>query len=224
MSRPASTRAGARQPGTPATSERAVEEAPSLLAARRSVRSFLDVPVTDADLEALVDAAALAPAPHHSRPWRFATVAEPTAKAALAEHMGARWRSDLRADGLTDAKIDELVARSHRIITGAPALVLACLTTEGLDDYPDEPRRRAEWTLAVLSLGAAVENLMLAATERGLATCWVAAPAFCPDEARAALALPATWVPQALVLVGRADPAYRPRPRAGSAGELRLRR
>jgi coenzyme F420-0:L-glutamate ligase/coenzyme F420-1:gamma-L-glutamate ligase len=67
--------------------------------------------------------------------------------------------------------------------------------------------------MAVLSLGAAVENLMLAATAAGLASCWVAAPIFCPDAARDALELPDDWVPQALVLVGHPEPSYRPRAR-----------
>jgi hypothetical protein len=54
---------------------------------------------------------------------------------------------------------------------------------------------------------------MLAATDAGYATCWVAAPIFCAEEARDALALPREWLPHALVLVGRADPGYRGRPR-----------
>jgi nitroreductase len=54
---------------------------------------------------------------------------------------------------------------------------------------------------------------MLAATDRGLASCWMAAPIFCPEAARDALALPADWLPQALVLVGRPDPAHAARPR-----------
>jgi nitroreductase len=67
--------------------------------------------------------------------------------------------------------------------------------------------------MALLSLGAAVENLMLAAADAGLASCWVAAPIFCPEEARDALALPLEWLPHALVLVGRPDPEYAGRPR-----------
>ena len=86
--------------------------------------------------------------------------------------------------------------------------MLGCLTWDGLDRYPDEARRRAEFGMALLSLGAAVENLMLAATDLGYASCWVAAPIFCPEVARDALALPAEWLPHALVLVGRPDPAY----------------
>jgi coenzyme F420-0:L-glutamate ligase/coenzyme F420-1:gamma-L-glutamate ligase len=62
--------------------------------------------------------------------------------------------------------------------------------------------------MALLSLGAATENLMLAAADAGLASCWVAAPIFCPEEARDALTLPDEWLPHALVLVGHPDPGY----------------
>jgi nitroreductase len=79
--------------------------------------------------------------------------------------------------------------------------------------------------MALLSLGAAVENLMLAASDAGLASCWVAAPIFCPEAARDALALPAEWLPHALVLVGRPDPAYVARERpAVPLDELRATR
>lgn len=181
---------------------------PAFLEARRSIRAFTAEPVPRAVLDALVEAACIAPAPHHSRPWRFAVVDSPAGKAALATGMGARWREDLARDGVAPARIDELVAASHTKLTGAPAVVLGCLTWDGLDRYPDEARRRAEWGMALLSLGAAVENLMLAAADAGLASCWVAAPIFCPEAARDALALPAEWLPHACVLVGHPDPTY----------------
>ena len=67
--------------------------------------------------------------------------------------------------------------------------------------------------MALLSLGAAVENLMLTAADLGWASCWVAAPIFCPDEARDALGLPHDWRPHAMVVLGRADASYVGRPR-----------
>ena len=187
--------------------------APAFLAARRSIRAFLPEPVDRAALDRLVEAACLAPAPHHSRPWRFVVVDSPDGKRALARGMGARWRRDLAGDGLAPERIEELVSASHTKLEGAPALVLGCLTWDGLDRYPDAGRQRAEWGMALLSLGAAVENLMLAAADAGLASCWVAAPIFCPEEARDALALPLEWLPHALVLVGQPDPEYAGRPR-----------
>lgn len=186
---------------------------PAFLEARRSIRAFTAEPVDRAALDGLVEAACLAPAPHHSRPWRFVVVDRDDGKRALAIGMGDRWRRDLLGDGVPPERVDELVASSHRKIEDAPALVLACLTWDGLDRYPDEARQRAEWGMALLSLGAAVENLMLAAAAAGLASCWVAAPIFCPEEARDALALPAEWLPHALVLVGHPDPGYEGRKR-----------
>ncbi len=183
---------------------------PVFIEARRSIRAFLPEPVPRSELDRLVEAACLAPAPHHSRPWRWVVLDTPDRKAALARGMGDRWRTDLESDGVPRARVDELIDASRRKLVGAPALLLGCLTWEGLDRYPDEQRRRAEWGMALLSLGAAVENLMLAATAADLASCWVAAPIFCPAEARDALSLPRVWLPHALVLVGRRDPAYAP--------------
>ena len=181
---------------------------PDFVEHRRSIRAFTGAPVDRALLDTLVEAACVAPAPHHSRPWRFVVIDTPEGKTALALGMGAQWRADLAADGVAAARVDELVEASHAKLTNAPALVLACLTWDGLDRYPDEARQRAEWGMALLSLGAAVENLMLSATHAGLASCWVAAPIFCPEPARDALALPSEWLPHALVLVGYPSPTY----------------
>ncbi len=139
--------------------------------------------------------------------------------------MGERWREDLAGDGVDATRVDELVTASHHKLETAPALALGCLTQSGLDRYPDEARTRAEWGMALLSLGAAIENLMLAAAHLGLASCWVAAPIFCPEVARDALALPEEWRPHALVLLGYPDPAYTPPARlALDLEDLRTRR
>lgn len=186
---------------------------PAFIEARRSIRAFTPEPVDRELLDQLVTAACLAPAPHHSRPWRFVVIDTPAAKAELAHGMGEQWRIDLDADGTDPARTDELVEGSRVKLTAAPALVLGCLTWDGLDRYPDTTRQRAEHGMALLSLGAAVENLMLTAADTGLASCWVAAPIFCPDAARTALALPDDWSPAALVLVGHPAPEYTPRGR-----------
>ncbi|NBP52449.1 MAG: hypothetical protein EBU70_14935, partial [Actinobacteria bacterium] len=109
---------------------------PAFVEARRSIRAFAPEPVDRATLDALVTAACLAPAPHHSRPWRFVVVDTPAGKADLARGMGEQWRRDLGADGVDPARIDGLVEASRVKLTTAPALVLGCLTWDGLDRYP----------------------------------------------------------------------------------------
>ncbi len=198
---------------------------PAFITARRSIRAFTNEPVSRPLIDSLVEAACLAPGPHHSRPWRWVVVDTVEAKRALADGMGARWRADLEGDGVPIARIDELLDASHVKIMNAPAIVLGCLTWEGLDRYPDEQRQRAEWGMALLSLGAAAENLMLAATHADLASCWVAAPIFCPEEARDALELPDDWLPNAMILVGHPSRDYEPRTRPSvDLDELRAHR
>ena len=205
--------------------EKAMAAVPAFIEARRSIRAFTSEPVPRALLDSLVEAACLAPAPHHSRPWRWVVIDTDTGRRSLADGMGAQWRIDLAGDGVGPERIDELVESSRTKLTGAPALLLGCLTWDGLDRYPDDTRRRAEWGMALLSLGAGVENLMLAAADAGLASCWVAAPIFCPEAARDALDLPQPWSPAALILVGSPAPDYTPRTRPPvPLDELRVNR
>jgi F420 biosynthesis protein FbiB-like protein len=185
------------------------------LRGRRSIRRFAERPVPRALLDELISAACLAPAPHHSRPWRFVVVGT-EARGHLAEAMGARWRRDLEADGVPEARIAALLARSRAQIRDAPALLLACLVSEGLRAWPDEARRQAEWLMAVQSMGAALQNLMLAAHARGLGSFWISAPLFCPEAVQEALDLPQEYVAQALIAFGyphrEASPPPRPEP------------
>jgi nitroreductase len=65
----------------------------------------------------------------------------------------------------------------------------------------------------VQSLGAALQNILLAAVERGLAGYLKGAPLFCATAVSQALELPAGWEPAFLVLLGYASPDFTPPPR-----------
>jgi F420 biosynthesis protein FbiB-like protein len=133
--------------------------------------------------------------------------------------MAEAWRADLVRDGTTEARIERRLAESRRRILSAPGLVLCGLVGQGLRDWPDERRRTFEWTMAAHSMGAALQNIMLAAHDRGIASYWISAPLFAPEAVRKALTLPADFQPQALIAFGYADPTYRPRARPASDSE-----
>ena len=67
--------------------------------------------------------------------------------------------------------------------------------------------------MAVQSLGAAVQNLLLSLYASGVDGGWMCAPLFCPEIVRDALALDAALIPHALITLGYAakDPIRRPR-------------
>jgi coenzyme F420-0:L-glutamate ligase / coenzyme F420-1:gamma-L-glutamate ligase len=184
----------------------------ALARGRRSVRQFTDQPVERATLELLLEAARWAPSPHGRQPWRFAVLTKPELKDTLAEAMGAEWQRNLEMDGEPPEIVAARLAKSRQRVREAPAIVIACLYLSELDIYPDGGRQIAEHTMAVQSLGAALQNLLLAAYTAGLDTGWMCAPLFCPDVVRDALALDTALIPHALITIGYAqtDPKRRP--------------
>ena len=169
---------------------------------RRSIRNFLahEVP-PELVLESLA-AAGWAPSAHNSQPWRFIVICDPALKQKLACAMAETRAADLKRDGLT---VDE-EKRMERVqrFAKAPVLILACLTMEGLRKFPDAERQRFERDLAMQSLGAGIQNLLLAATAAKLASCWFCAPGFCKETVRKILNIPAEVEPHAFVILGYA--------------------
>jgi len=182
------------------------------IAGRRSVRHFADRPVDPEAIAAVIAAACLAPAPHHTRPWRFVVLSQ-DARAALAKVMGRAWRRDLQRDGVEQARIDALLERSRQQITAAPALILVGFLAGAQRSWPDGRRRRSEAMMFAQSTGAALQNLMLAAHGRGLGSYWISAPLFCPAAVRRALGLPPEFQAQALVALGYPQPGKELPPR-----------
>jgi F420 biosynthesis protein FbiB-like protein len=183
-----------------------------LLRVRRSVRRFLPAPIDDPTVRRLLEAARLSPSAHNRQPWRFVVVRDRKARRRLAQAMADRLRRDRLADGAPASIVEADAARSMQRLTGAPLLILVCLTMESMDSYPDQRRSSAEHLMAVQSVAMAGETLLLAAAAEGLGACWMCGPLFAGDEARQALGLPAGWEPQGAVLLG--EPAEIP-PRRG---------
>jgi len=137
-------------------------------------------------------------------------VASADAREALADAMAGSWRADLEAEGHTVHEIASLLEKSREQVTGPPVVLLACITLDEARPWPDERRRTAERDMFVQSLGAALQNILLAAEERGLAGYLKGAPLFCPDAIAEALRLPGGWKPAFLVLLGYPHPDFMP--------------
>ena len=183
------------------------------VAARRSIRAFTDQPVPTAALERAVALAAQAPAPHHSQPWRFAILDSDEGRHRLSEAMGRAWRADLSSDGLAPEEVERIVSKSHRLLTSTPVLVVCCADMSRAHDYPDDRRRRAEWSLFAHSVGAALQSFMTSLATEGIGSCWISAPVFCGEVVKGVLDFDAQVEPHALILVGYPAPDYEPRPR-----------
>ncbi|NWF96512.1 MAG: nitroreductase family protein [Candidatus Thorarchaeota archaeon] len=185
----------------------------ALLEGRRSIRRFKDEAVDTAVVERLLTAAGHAPSAHGAAPARFVVVGRNPLRQRLVDRMSECYRHDLVADGFSTEEAEDRVSTSRRRILDAPLLIVGCLTMRDMWKYPDPTRQEAEHTMAVQSVAAAVENLLLAAHAEGLGACWMCAPLFAPQIVGEVLGLPSDYEPQAFIVLGWPDETPQPRTR-----------
>jgi coenzyme F420-0:L-glutamate ligase / coenzyme F420-1:gamma-L-glutamate ligase len=184
------------------------------LHARRTIRSFGHGRVSRQALERAVLAACTAPAPHHTRPWRFTVLESGPARRTLLAAMAQAWRADLRGDGTPENVIARRVARSDEVLGAAPVLIVPWISFAGSHAYPDAERSHAEREMFLLSGGAAIQTLLLALHAQGIASCWISSTIFCQEETRSALGMDDAWFALGTVACGPppGESSLRPRP------------
>lgn len=173
-----------------------------IIRTRRAIRRYAAREVPRALIEQMLETAVWAPSAHNRQPWRFAVLTADADKDRLARAMGRRLRADRTADGDPPDAIERDIARSYARITGAPVLIVVCLSMRDMDAYPDARRSQNEHTMAVQSVAMAAQNLWLLAHDAGLGACWLCAPLFVPNLVRETLGLPPDWEPQGLMTCG----------------------
>lgn len=154
---------------------------------RRSVRHFNPkLAVTDDDIRALLDAAISAPSAGNIQPWRFFVLKSAGAREKLAAALSQPWAA------------------------AAPAVIVVAV-----DPRPCAARYgdRGEMLYSLQDTAAAAENILLAAVDRGLASCWIGA--FDERAVGAAIGAVAPVTPIAILPIGYSaesagKPARRP--------------
>ena len=126
------------------------------IAQRRSIKKFQDRAVTREEIEALLEAAVLAPNHHLTQPWRF-YVLGPEARRRYGLALGERKARKLPDPDAANAVREKTAAEYH----GFPALIAVAQVVH------DAPETREEDYAAVMQ---AIANIMLAAVGRGLGT------------------------------------------------------
>jgi coenzyme F420-0:L-glutamate ligase / coenzyme F420-1:gamma-L-glutamate ligase len=103
--------------------------------------------------------------------------------------------------------------------------VVPCLVAAGAGahQYPDARRAAAEREMFVVSMGAAVENFLVALAAEGLGSAWVSSTMFCRPVVREVLGLADSWDPMGVVAVGKAAEPPVARPARDAAAFIEVR-
>jgi len=176
---------------------------------RRSIRQFLDENVPNEDLREIMEAARWAPSASNQQMWKFIVVKNKN----ILNQM-----SQLVAD-----KIDKLVEESGRtelkgvkgystFFNQAPVTIAVFMMPYGKNKsedalramgYSEHDTQRLRGHVAVQSIGAAIQNILLSAYAKGYGTCWMCAPNIAAPEIEKLLGVEEPWQLKALIPLGK---------------------
>ena len=136
--------------------------------ARRSIRKFKDEPLPEEEIRAVLHAATLAPSGKNRQPWRFIVVrGEQRAEMVQIMQEGIE---KLKDQGVETGSSEWTL----KVMAQAPATIFVFDPYETNDE--DWERDFVDFlgdTVDIQSIGAAIQTMLLAATDRGLGSLWI---------------------------------------------------
>jgi nitroreductase len=156
---------------------------------RRAVRDFRPVSVPPAVVEKVIEAATWAPSAMNRQPWLFTVVEDQVLLNEISRKSKEHILKSAQA-GRIGALRKALQDEQFEIFYHAPVLIVISAVGD------------ADWAAEDCALAA--QNLMLAAAEAGLGTCWIgfAEHWLQTDEGKRTLRLPADCKPVAPIILG----------------------
>jgi nitroreductase len=145
------------------------------LTGRHGVLRYRPMPVEPEKIERVLRAAVAAPSPANTQPWEFVVVTEPELARQVAGYL-VRTQEEFvfrRMLGTPEAAIGRLM-RLYDEFANAPCFIVLCRHQRADLAPPEYAAVVRDWDLC--SLGAAMANLMAAATDLGLGTRWFGNP------------------------------------------------
>jgi F420 biosynthesis protein FbiB-like protein len=137
------------------------------IAARRSIRRFKSDPIPDEDIQTILTAAIQAPSAKNRQPWRFVVV-KGDKRADMVRVMRAGI-ADARAEG---EDLGSSVG-SANIMEQAPVTVFI-FSPDGIAPWlAHSIEQMFNDVLNIQSIGAAIQNMLLAALDLGLGSLWI---------------------------------------------------
>lgn len=158
---------------------------------RKTVRQFSDDLVPFEDIEKILDAARLAPSATNSQMWHYIVILNKNIKNKIREVINSKYDEILEWDETQNIKNKVLMYKNFStFFTDAPVNI--AVVEKSRDSVmeklfkdrgcTDAELLRLRPAPALLSIGASIENLLLAAHDLGYGACWLTAPICAYEE------------------------------------------
>lgn len=186
---------------------------------RRSIRKFHKEPVNELDLREIIEAGTLAPNAENQQMWKFVAVTNPELLKKISDIV------DLRVESVVNScqnfGYDDLEHHKYFLtfFKDAPSIIIAFArpSKNAIDLALENLHMKLDTPISIdtiqQSLGAAIQNISLAAHAKGYGTTWMYGPILAYKEIRDLVGVTDPWVLTALLPIGKPvnQPKARPR-------------
>lgn len=186
---------------------------------RRSIRKFLSDRISEADIKEIIESAVNAPSACNSQCWHFVAVQDTALKEKLVkacEDFIKEFYADADySDNVISGRIKQLT-----FFKNAPLVIFAFLTNMEYHDprvtdyyakkgYSHNQMSESLGHPDILSVGAAIQNMLLTIHDKGLGACWMNDPVAAEKNICKVLNVPEGCRLMSVIPVGK--PAYTPK-------------
>lgn len=141
---------------------------------RRSIRKFIDKPISEKDIIDIIQSAAKAPSSKNKQPWKYIVIQGNTKEEMLKVFRQGIEREENESALLPKSK--QYVASAKYtidIMAEAPAIIFV-INSLGKSILSElTPEERVSEICNIQSIGASIQNMLLAATEKGIGSLWI---------------------------------------------------
>jgi nitroreductase len=168
---------------------------------RKSIRSFENKPVPKALLRKLIKDAAKAPSSGNWQPWEFHVIVSGKIRDKVSRILNKVLAKERNEISKLSGKLQKVIHGFYGDLGGCQNIIFV---------YMDKNENWSNRDSKIMSVSAAVENLMLSAVNNGLGTCWVGSFRVVQKDISSVLGICENKELVAGILVGYPKKGYRP--------------
>ena len=186
----------------------------SEIVTRRSIRHFIAKEVSDENIKGIIEAGMWAPSEHNEQPWRFIVIRGDERKNLVRALKKGIQKNRSEKDAIFGDGYEKYIPAAiytARILEQAPVIIFV-MNGKGQDYH--KPRSAAEYLMELTdieSISAAIQNMCLEATARGIGSLWTCNIFFAYDEIKEWIHSDGEMV--AAIAFGYTDREVKPLPR-----------